>query len=65
MQQNPSSMDRFYMSTLQRLVTSTSQAMSKTIRQNKANLKYGTFIYLIDPDEMMEELNTNTEPLNP
>lgn len=55
MQQDPSSMNQLYMSTLQRLFTSSSQAMSKTIRQNKVNLKYGTFIYLID----QEELNNN------
>lgn len=56
MQQDPSSMNQLYMSTLQRLFTSSSQAMSKTIRQNKANLKYGTFIYLIDQEELNENL---------
>jgi len=60
MDQGSSSMDQFYMSTLQRLVTSTAQAMSKTIRQNKANLKYGTFIYLVDPDDLREEINSIT-----
>src|SRR5690606_28832175 len=55
MQQDPSSMNQLYMSTLQKIFTSSSQAMSKTIRQNKVNLKYGTFIYLID----QEELNNN------
>lgn len=54
MQQDPSSMNQLYMSTLQRLFTSSSQAMSKTIRQNKVNLKYGTFIYLIDQEELNE-----------
>lgn len=56
MQQDPSSMNQLYMSTLQRLFTSSSQAMSKTIRQNKVNLKYGTFIYLIDQEELNENL---------
>jgi conjugative transposon TraM protein len=60
MNQGSSSMDQFYMSTLQKLVTSTSQAMSKAIRQNKANLKYGTFIYLVDPDDLREEINSIT-----
>lgn len=60
MNQGSSSMDQFYMSTLQKLVTSTSQAMSKAIRQNKANLKYGTFIYLVDPDDLKEEINSIT-----
>lgn len=57
MQQDPSSMNQLYMSTLQRLFTSSSQAMSKTIRQNKVNLKYGTFIYLIDQEELNENLS--------
>lgn len=61
MNQGSSSMDQFYMSTLQKLVTSTSQAMSKAIRQNKANLKYGTFIYLVDPDDLSENINDITE----
>src|SRR5690606_4210367 len=56
MNQGSSSMDQFYMSTLQKLVTSTSQAMSKAIRQNKANLKYGTFIYLVDTDDLKENI---------
>jgi len=56
MQQDPSSMNQLYMSTLQRLFTSSSQAMSKTIRQNKVNLKYGTFIYLIDQEELNDNL---------
>jgi hypothetical protein len=64
MQQDPSSMNQFYMSTLQKLFTSTSQAMSKTIKQNKANLKYGTFIYLIDQDELGENLMTDLEIFN-
>src|SRR5690606_20238583 len=64
MQQNPSSINQFYMSTLQKLFTSTSQAMSKRIRQNSANLKYGTFIYLIDPEELGENQLSNSENLN-
>src|SRR5690606_27957066 len=60
MNQGSSSMDQFYMSTLQKLVTSTSQAVSKAIRQNKANLKYGTLIYLVDPDDLREEINSIT-----
>ena len=56
MQQDPSSTNQLYMSALQRLFTSSSQAMSKTIRQNKVNLKYGTFIYLIDQEELNDNL---------
>lgn len=61
MNQGSSSIDQFYLSTIQKLVTSSSQAMSKAIRKNKANLKYGTFIYLIDPDELSEDINDITE----
>jgi len=64
MQQDPGSMNQFYMSTLQRIFTSTSQAMSKNIRQNKANLKYGTFIYLIDPDDLVSDDQNVFETIN-
>lgn len=64
MQQDPSSINQFYMSTLQKLFSSSSQAMSKTIRQNKVNLKYGTFIYLIDQDDLGEKLLTDSENFN-
>lgn len=64
MQQEPGSMNQFYMSTLQKLFSSTSQAMSKTIRQNRVNLKYGTFVYLIDPDELMENQANDPTLLN-
>lgn len=62
MQQDPSSMNRMYMSALQRVFTSSSQAMSRRIRQNKANLKYGTIIYLVDSDDLNPENFTNTNP---
>lgn len=39
---------QFLMSSTQQAFTSTSQAISKAIRKNKANLKYSTFIYLIE-----------------
>lgn len=51
LQQDPSSFSQFYMSSLQRMFTSTSQAVSKAIKQNRANLKYGTLIYLVDPEK--------------
>src|SRR5690606_33501938 len=56
MEQDPSSMNQLYMSALQKIFTSSSQAMAKSIRQNKVNLKYGTFIYLIDQEELNENL---------
>src|SRR5699024_5903630 len=45
---NPENSAQFLMSSAQQAFTSTSQAISKAIRKNKANLKYSTFIYLID-----------------
>lgn len=52
MQQNSDELSQLYMSALQRMFTSTSQAASKTIKKNKANIKYGTSVYLIDPSEL-------------
>lgn len=54
MQQNSDAMSQLYMSALQRMFTSTSQAVSKSIKKNKANIKYGTSVYLIDPNELQE-----------
>ncbi|MEB2774584.1 conjugative transposon protein TraM [Algoriphagus sp. D3-2-R+10] len=54
MQQNSDEMSQLYMSALQRMFTSTSQAVSKTIKKNKANIKYGTSVFLIDPNELQE-----------
>lgn len=54
MQPNSDALNQFYMSALQRMFTSTSQAVSKTIKKNKANIKYGTSIYLIDANELQE-----------
>lgn len=51
LQHDPSSFSQFYMSSLQRMFTSTSQALSKAVKQNRANLKYGTLIYLVDPEK--------------
>ncbi len=62
MQQDPSSMNQMYMSALQRVFTSSSQALSKRIRQNKANLKYGTVIYLIDSEELQSDNYANQTP---
>lgn len=54
MQQNPDSFSQLYMSALQKMFQSTSQAVSKTIKKNKANVKYGTFLYLVDPQELRD-----------
>ncbi len=62
MQQDPSSMNQMYLSALQRVFTSSSQAVSKRLRQNKANLKYGTLIYLIDSGELNSQNYSNQNP---
>lgn len=54
MQPNSDQMSQLYMSALQRMFTSTSQAVSKSIKKNKANIKYGTSVYLIDANELQE-----------
>lgn len=54
MQQNSDELSQLYMSALQRMFTSTSQAVSKSIKKNKANIKYGTSVYLIDTNELQE-----------
>ncbi|WP_339924237.1 conjugative transposon protein TraM [uncultured Cyclobacterium sp.] len=59
MNQGASSMNQMYLSALQKVFTSSSQAMSKRIRQNKANLKYGTVIYLIDPEQLNPDILSN------
>lgn len=47
------------MSTIQKAFQSTSQAIAKAIRQNKANLKYSTYIYLIDSQELNNQSSRN------
>lgn len=54
LQQNSDEVSQLYMSALQKVFTSTSQAVSKTIKKNKAKIKYGTSVYLIDPKELQE-----------
>ena len=56
---------QFFTSLIDRAFTSTSSSISRLIRQNKAKLKYNTFIYLIDKEtldktrEMIYKQNTN------
>lgn len=56
MQMNNSSSNKqeFLMSTLQRAFQSTSDALAKAIRKNKAKFKYNTFVYLIDTQELQD-----------
>ncbi|SFA41078.1 Bacteroides conjugative transposon TraM protein [Pedobacter suwonensis] len=45
----------FLMSTLDRIFTSTSSAISGLIRKNKAKIKYNSRIYLIDPQSFQKQ----------
>jgi conjugative transposon TraM protein len=42
----------FVMSTVGRMFQSTSSAIADMIRKNKAKIKYNSYIYLIDPDQL-------------
>lgn len=48
---------QFFTSIIDRAFQSTSTTIAKLIRQNKAKLKYNTFIYLIDSDMLEENKN--------
>jgi conjugative transposon TraM protein len=50
-EQQPGAVEQFAMGALQDIYRSTTQAVSKTIKQNKAKLKYSTHVYLINNDE--------------
>ena len=50
--QQAESNSQLVMSLLQKMFQSTSTAVAKLIRQNKAKLKYNTQVYLIDPEEL-------------
>lgn len=58
MQQDPSSTSQLYMSAISKIFSSTSTAVSAIIRKNKAKLKYSTYLYLIDPDELKADQKT-------
>ena len=42
----------FTMRMMDKVFQSTSGAVASLIRKNKANIKYGTFVYMIDPSEL-------------
>jgi len=46
---------QFIMSSVDRVFQSTSSAITELIRKNKAKLKYGTYIYLIDSEALQAE----------
>lgn len=52
LQQVAESNNQLVMGVIQRMFTSTTSAVSRQIRKNKAKLKYNTLVYLIDPQEL-------------
>lgn len=58
-QQQADNNNQMVMSVVQKMFESTTTAVSKLIRQNKAKLKYNTIVYLIDPEEMRKQQSNN------
>ncbi|MEJ5962914.1 conjugative transposon protein TraM [Pedobacter immunditicola] len=56
-QQQAENNNQLVMSMLQKMFQSTTTAVSKLIRSNKAKLKYNTQVYLIDPEELKNNQN--------
>lgn len=56
-QQQAENNNQLVMSMLQKMFQSTTTAVSKLIRSNKAKLKYNTQVYLIDPEELKNTQN--------
>lgn len=52
LQQSADNNNQMVMSVVSRMFESTTTAVSKLIRQNKAKLKYNTLVYLIDPETL-------------
>lgn len=51
-QQQAENNNQLVMSMLQKMFQSTTTAISKLVRSNKAKLKYNTEVYLVDPEEL-------------
>jgi conjugative transposon TraM protein len=58
-QQQADNNNQIVMSVVQKMFESTTTAVTKLIRQNKAKLKYNTLVYLIDPEEMRKQQSNN------
>lgn len=56
-QQQAENNNQLVMSMIQRMFQSTTTAVGKLIRSNKAKLKYNTQVYLIDPEELKNKQN--------
>jgi hypothetical protein len=57
LQQQAENNNQLVMGLLQKMFQSTTTAVGKLIRQNKAKLKYNTLVYLIDPEELRKNQN--------
>lgn len=57
LQQQAENNNQLVMSMIQKMFQSTTTAVYKLIRGNKAKLKYNTVVYLIDPDELKANQN--------
>jgi hypothetical protein len=58
LQQQAGNNSQLVMSAVQRMFQSTTTAVSKQIRKNKAKIKYNTLVYLIDPQELQRQQAT-------
>lgn len=56
-QQQAENNSQLVMGMLQRMFQSTSSAVSKMLRSNKAKIKYNTIVYLIDPQQLRTKHN--------
>ncbi|MET1055633.1 MAG: conjugative transposon protein TraM [Pedobacter sp.] len=57
LQQQAENNNQLVMGLLQKIFQSTTTAVGKLIRQNKAKVKYNTLVYLIDPEELRKNQN--------
>lgn len=57
LQQQAENNNQLVMGLLQKMFQSTTTAVGKLIRQNKAKIKYNTLVYLIDPEELRKNQN--------
>lgn len=57
LQQQAENNNQLVMSLLQKMFQSTTTAVGKLIRQNKAKLKFNTLVYLIDPEGLRNTQN--------
>src|SRR3546814_8500215 len=59
LQQQAENNNQLVMSLLQRMFQSTTTAVTRQIRKNKAKIKYNTLVYLVDGDRKSTRLNSS------